>query len=117
MSASAVAGQFPIKYLLDRQTATQSSTPYQCLGSNHRDVTVTFTSEGTTSGGTIIIEESDLASYTGTWSQLYSQAASGFTGGAKLCLHIELGAGAWVRARISAEVTGGGTATVSILNV
>lgn len=110
-------GQFPIKLLLDAQTASQSSLPYQCLGSNHRDVTVTFTSAGTTSGGTIIIEESDLPSYTGTWSQLYSQAASGFTGSAKLCLHIELGAGMWVRARISSDITGGGTASVSITNI
>lgn len=100
-------------FLLDRVTATGSSKPFQVLGA-HRDVCVTFTSEGTTSGGTIIIEESDLRSYTGTWSQLASQAASGFTGGAKLCTHIQLGAGLWVRARVSSTITGGGTATVTI---
>jgi len=99
-------------FLLDRVT-TGTSKPFQVIGS-HKDVCVTFTSEGTTSGGTLIIEESDLPSYTGTWSQIASQAASGFTGGAKLCTHVQLGAGLWVRARVSATVTGGGTATVTI---
>lgn len=101
-------------FLLDRVTAnTTTSAPFQNLGS-HKDVCITFTSEGTTSGGTIIIEESDLPSYTGTWSQLLSQACSGFTGGAKLCAHIQLGAGLWTRARVSSAVTGGGSATVTM---
>lgn len=118
MSATFVEGQFPIKYLIDRKTAdTIVSVPFQILGSGKRDITFTFTSEGTTSGGTILLEESDLASYTGTWSQLYSQAASGFTGGAKLCVHVEIGAGMWARARISASITGGGTATVTVINI
>jgi hypothetical protein len=109
---------FPITYLLDRQTATTAvCAPFQVLGSGKRDVTLTFTSEGTTSGGTILLEETDLPAYTGTWSQLYSQAASGFTGSVKLCVHIELGAGMWIRARISSTVTGGGTATVTIVNI
>lgn len=109
-----VEGQFPIKYLIDRQTAdTVVSVPFQVLD-EAEDVIFTFTSEGTTSGGTIILEESDLPSYTGTWSQLHSQAASGFTGGAKLMVHVRLGVGGWVRARISASITGGGTVTVSV---
>ena len=116
MSASFVDGQFPIKFLLDAVT-TGTSVPFQVLGSGKRDLTFTCTSAGTTSGGTILLEESDLASYTGTWSQLYSQAASGFTGNAKLCIHVEIGAGMWVRARVSSDVTGGGTATVSVINI
>ena len=111
-------GQFPIKFLIDRQTADEyTSVPFQVLGSNHRDVLVTFTSEGTTSSGNIIIEESDLPSYTGTWSQLLSQTAASFTGSVKLCAHIELGCGAWVRARINTVIGGGGTVTVTITNV
>jgi len=102
----------PPLLLLDAVT-TGTSVPFQVLGS-HKDVCVTFTSAGTTSGGTIIIEESDLPSYTGTWSQLISQAASGFTGTVKLCAHVSLGSGLWVRARVSSTITGGGTATVSI---
>lgn len=102
----------PSLFLLDRVTSG-TSAPFQVLG-GAKDVSVTFTSEGTTSGGTILIEESDLPSYTGTWSQIASQAASGFTGGVKLCTHVRLGAGLWVRARVSSAVTGGGTATVTI---
>lgn len=109
---------FPITFLIDRKTAdTVVSVPFQLLGNNHVDCTAVFTSEGTTSGGTIILEESDLPSYTGTWSQILSQAASGFTGDAKLAAHIQIGAGMWFRARISASITGGGTATVTLTPV
>jgi hypothetical protein len=101
------------QFLLDRQTATQASHPVD-VGATAKDVTFWFTSEGTTSGGTILLEEADLASYTGTWSLLATQAASGFTGGAKLAVHIRLGSGAFVRARISSAITGGGTATVTL---
>ena len=110
---SAAQGTMPV-FLLDRVTATGASKPYQMAGSGLQNVTVTFTSEGTTSGGTILIEESDLPSYTGTWSQVYSQAASGFTGGAKLAVHVAIGAGMWVRTRVSATITGGGTVTTTL---
>lgn len=101
-------------FLLDRVMDDETtSVPFQVIGS-HKDVCVTYTSEGTTSGGNLKIEESDLPSYTGTWSEIHTQAASGFTGGAKLCVHVELGAGLWVRARVSDAITGGGTATVTI---
>jgi len=113
-----MSSEFPINFLIDRKTAdTVVSPPFLLLGSNHRDCTLTFTSEGTTSTGNIIVEESDLPSYTGTWSQLHSQAASGFTGNAKLAVHIQIGAGMWVRARINTTIGGGGTATVTITNV
>lgn len=106
-------GTDPI-FLLDRVTANATtSKPFQVIGS-HKDVCLTYTSEGTTSGGNIIVEESDLKSYTGTWSQIESRAASTFTGGVKLCVHVQLGAGLWVRARVSSAITGGGTATVTI---
>lgn len=109
---------FPIKFLIDRQTATSAvSVPFQLLGSNHANCTATFTSEGTTSGGTIILEESDLPSYTGTWSQILNQAASDFTGGAKKAAHIQIGAGMWFRARVATTITGGGTVTVTLTNV
>src|SRR5262245_17916985 len=56
-------------------------------------LTVTFTSIGTTSGGTILIEETDAIDdgLNATPSQLLSQAASGFSGNAKLCSHIAIG--------------------------
>lgn len=104
---------FPVEFLLDRVT-TGASAPFQILD-EAEDCVFTFTSEGTTSGGTILIEESDLRSYTGTWSQSYSQAASGFTGNAKLVLHARFGVGSFVRARVSSDITGGGTVTVTVV--
>lgn len=90
-----------------------TSKPFQVIG-GHRDVCITYTSIGTTSGGTILIEESDNPNYTGTWSQIASTSASSFTGGAKLCVHVQLGAGLWVRVRVSSSITGGGTILASI---
>ena len=76
-----------------------------------------FTSIGTTSGGTILIEEADWnpdkqAPYSGTWSQIQSIAASSFTGGAQSAVHLSDTAYAFVRVRISPTITGGGSITV-----
>jgi hypothetical protein len=102
------------KFLLDRQTVDETtSVPFQNLGS-HKDFTVTYTSEGTTSSGNMIIEESDLPSYTGTWSQLHSQTAAAVSGNAKLCVHVQIGAGMWTRVRINTAIAGGGTMTATI---
>lgn len=110
--------EFPITFLLDRQTVDETtSVPFQVMGSGKRDLTFTFTSEGTTSSGNILLEESDLPSYTGTWSQLMTKTAASFTGDVKVCEHIEIGAGLWVRARINTVIGGGGTVTVTITNI
>jgi len=76
-----------------------------------------FTSAGTTSGGTILIEEADWddlteTPYTGTWSQIASIAASSFTGGAQVAYHISPTSVGFVRVRISSAITGGGTIKV-----
>jgi hypothetical protein len=65
-------------------------------------------SNGTTSGGTIILEEAYDDTYTGTWSQIASVAASSFTGNKQAAFHFEAPMVA-VRARISSDITGGGT--------
>ena len=104
----------PPIFLLDRAIDDETtSVPFQVIGS-HKDFAITYTSEGTTSSGNILIEESDLPSYTGTWSQVHTQTAAGFTGDAKLCVHVEIGAGLWVRARINTVIGGGGTVTVTL---
>lgn len=72
---------------------------------------------GTTSGGTIVIEEADWgpgeAPYSGTWSAIQTIAASTFSGGAQLAVHITDSAYGWVRVRISSPITGGGTITAA----
>lgn len=105
----------PLLFLIDRATATTTiPNPFQ-VADGPKDIAITFTSEGTTSGGTLVIEESDLSSYTGTWSQIGSTInASAFTGGAKQVYHVRMGAGAWVRVRIATTITGGGTVTVTV---
>ena len=104
----------PLTFILDRQTATTAIPQVIPCQDTARDVAITFTSEGTTSGGTLVIEESDLNPYTGTWSQIGTTVnASAFTGGVKQVYHIRLGAGMFLRVRIATTITGGGTATVT----
>lgn len=99
--------------LLDRQTATQTSKPVQVQGAS-KDIAITFTSEGTTSGGTLKINESDQNPYTGTWSQIGPTInASAFSGTAKQVYHIRMGAGGWFNVEIATTITGGGTVIVT----
>lgn len=79
-----------------------------------------FASQGTTSGGTILIEEADWdinsdLPYSGTWSQIASITASSFTGGAMSVYHTTAPAAfGFVRVRISSAITGGGTITAVV---
>jgi len=83
-------------------------------------VTIALQSTGTTSGGTLSIEEAywkDLDGagpdpvYAGTWSVIQAVSASSFTGGAQLVVHV-LGSVWALRVRISSDITGGGTVSV-----
>ncbi len=80
-------------------------------------ITIYFRSVGTTSGGTLLIEEADWGPleppYSGTWSVILTQLASGFTGTVQLAVHVTLSAFAFFRVRISSTVTGGGAVLVS----
>lgn len=80
--------------------------------SEYDEVCITFESVGTTSGGTLLIEEASRRDYSGTWSQIASQAASGFTGTVQLATHISPNKFSWLRVRISSAITGGGTVLV-----
>ena len=97
-------------------TATQASQPIQA--DNRGLVTVFLRSVGATTGGTVLIEEADWGPlelpYSGTWSTVLSQAASGFTGGAQLAYHPPVGSYRYVRVRISSAITGGGTIIASL---
>lgn len=92
-------------------TASQQSKPVPVNG-GYDELVFTFESVGTTSGGTLIIEEASRPSYTGTWSQIASVAASSFTGTVQLAYHISPNAYANVRVRISSDITGGGKVLV-----
>lgn len=108
---------FPVKLILDGATpyagVTSGTSAVVNVEGGSTNVTLTLTSVGTTSGGTVLIEESDDPGTVATWSVLQTILASSFTGGAKVCVHLNLGAGMNVRARISSAITGGGTIYVS----
>lgn len=89
---------------------TGTSVPIDVRGFD--ELVFTFESVGTTSGGTLLIEEASRPGYTGTWSQMQSVAASDFTGTVQKAYHFSPNAYAIVRVRISSTITGGGTALV-----
>lgn len=82
--------------------------------------TIYFRSVGTTSGGTLLIEESDwmpgdqAGANANTASQIASVSASAFTGGVQQAYHITNSAYGYVRVRISSAITGGGSVIVTL---
>lgn len=93
-------------------TGVTAGTSQPITATGMDQITITFESIGTTSGGTLLIEEAARANYTGTWSQIASVSASSFTGGAATSYHLGPNAFAVVRVRISSAITGGGTVLV-----
>ncbi len=70
---------------------------------------------GTTSGGTVLLEECSDESFAGTWSIIQTITASTqLTGGLCLAVHAPAVYGV-IRARISSAITGGGTIAMTIL--
>lgn len=80
-------------------------------------VTAYQTSYGTTTGGTILIETAPISGYTGTWSQAASLDPNDTTGGKTKGTALPIGAYSWVRARVSSDVTGGGTVAIRLTGV
>lgn len=83
--------------------------------SQQNQLSVYFIGIGTTSGGTILFEEADWnpdleLPYTGTWSLVTTVNATSITAGAQLAYHTTAPAAfGFVRVRISATITGGGS--------
>lgn len=111
-----VAGQRQILLLGSESggtyTGVTTGTSQPIDSRNVDELVITFESVGTTSGGTLLIEEASRRDYSGTWSQIASVAASSFTGTAQLAYHISPSKFAWLRVRISSDITGGGKVLV-----
>ena len=99
-------------------TGVTTGTTAPILAAGASLITIFLRSLGSTSGGTILIEEADWgpqeAPYSGTWSQLNSIAASTFTGGTQLAVHVTSAALRYFRVRISSPITGGGSVYISM---
>lgn len=105
--------------LLTTVTADETqSMPIDC--SAWRYHTVYLKSTGTTSGGSITIEEADWdilseVPFGGTWSIIGAAiAASTFSGGAQIAVHLPAAAYGWIRVRVDAAITGGGSVSASL---
>lgn len=106
--------------MLDAASATTAPATILLLKGQSQEITIVLQSNGTTSGGTLQIEEayypctvgSDGPVYTGTWSAIGSAiTASSFSGTAQQVVHI-IGCSCWaVRVRVATTITGGGSVT------
>lgn len=114
MSVSLAPSRIP--YIAAGQTGTTTGIPIDPQG---RDTVVFyFVSTGTTSGGTLLIEEADYDPtgpvYAGTWSTIATVLASSFTGGAQIAYHVSPNSYSFIRVRISGAITGGGSVAVTL---
>lgn len=111
--------QFNATAMQLHNAATTGNGGQLVLSGKTARVTFALQSTGTTSGGAITLEEAyfDPAvlageDYTGTWSTIGTAiSASTFTGGAQVIVHA-IGSYWAVRARISSNITGGGSVSV-----
>ena len=67
--------------------------------------------EGTISAGNLIVEEASDPNYAGLWSQLATIDLTTLSGNKAQTYHA-LGSMSFIRARISVDLTGGGTTSV-----
>ena len=115
MTQSVGIQDIPLLTAVTAASGTGTSAPIRIQG--REQLTIYFQSTGTTSGGTLLIEEAYYDGdkdpvYAGTWSQIASVAASSFTGTAQVAYHVAATRYKYVRVRISSDITGGGTVTV-----
>ncbi len=111
-------GSDPIVASVPTPTGVTTGTSDPIFYPAHGIITFYLRSIGTTSGGTVLVEEADWGAnehpYSGTWSQVASIAASSFTGGAQIAYHVTDSSYRYLRVRISSTITGGGTILVSM---
>jgi len=93
-------------------TGTGTGVVLPISSSNPR---VHFRGAGTITSGTVLLEEAQSYDYAGTWSLLYTLDALTLTGGKEQVVHI-LGTIGAIRARVSANIVGGGTITAELVS-
>jgi hypothetical protein len=79
-----------------------------------RQVNWIITGDGTISGGTVKIECAHANDYSGAWHELDSVDAATLTGGAAYGNTFPMPPGGFVRARVSSNITGGGSITARL---
>ncbi len=108
-------GPFRVTSLAAAITDETLGVPVDCHGWPYLVAYIKGT--GTTSSGVITFEEADWDPQTdpifpGTWAPITTVNASDVTGGLQKSLHFPEGAYAFIRARVSTVIGGGGSVTV-----
>ena len=94
--------------------ATTGSNTYE-LGGTNRDLSVYIAATGTVSAGKLQMETAHDPSYTGTWAPLGAEVAlTTLTGSLSSISHYS-GPHRVIRARMTQDITGGGSVSVYIV--
>lgn len=95
--------------LLDSETTDETTSDAIRVGDGD-DITFFITYDGTITGGELVIESAETEDYSGTWvNEGNSTGASNATDRVVVRGIVE-----WIRARINAAITGGGSVTVKM---
>ncbi|HMF95090.1 MAG TPA: hypothetical protein VKE96_12380 [Vicinamibacterales bacterium] len=112
---------FPAQYILGRPGAgvTTGTGNWVAIACGASLLTITTTGAGTITAGTLLIEETDALDdgSAATPAQLSTLDLTTITAGKKNVAHATAGAYGFIRARLSAAVTGGGTVVVSLMGL
>lgn len=106
-----MSDSIPVQHVKLQSAATTGNGTAVQLNGQGREVTFYIYGTGTVSAGAVQCEESHDATYTGTWAAIGT--AQTVVSNAVVVVHATACAGA-VRARVSTNVTGGGTVTVDL---
>ena len=107
---------FPASITQTPLSAVTSGTGAElAINGAYRNITCYISSAGTIAGGAVTLEEAPTTGYSGTWAAIGSATAVPTSGNTVAVIRATQGAYAYVRARISTSVSGGGTATVTII--
>jgi hypothetical protein len=106
----------PASVIQDPLSAVTSGTGAElAINGLYRNITCYISSTGTIAGGAVTLEEAPSSAYAGTWAVIGSATNVPTSGNQVAVIRATQGAYAYVRARISTSVSGGGSATVRII--
>ncbi len=95
-------------------TGTLTTPAIDCR--SFSNLTLYSTGAGTVSGGVVVIEEAATADYSGTWSAIAGLTdPTAASGGKTIAVHLITGAYGFLRARLTTQISGGGSWSLDLV--
>lgn len=104
-----------VDQIVQSLATTGNGTAYDVKGC--LQLTLYVTGIGTTSGGSIQWEAAPTKDFSGTWSPIGAAVVASTVNSSKTLFTQALGPHKWVRARITSDITGGGSVNCEIVGI